>query len=272
MRVDSHLANANITIEEVYDIDLRDAKEAWRLIREPYGLGNSPPLLAKEGNTKVDKNPVPTYTLTLSPARTQGRMNVCERSTPQCRKTCVMWTAGRGVFDYVRQARRARTHFLGRHPRHFLRLLDEELQRADRKLEVFGVRLNVASDIRWERWPWLFRHIGMRAYDYTKWKDFERPIKIQGVDNYRLTFSASERWDESDVYDHVEAGLNVAMVFDTPKHQLPEWWGSAMLPVIDGDIHDYRYDDPQGVIVGLAAKGAATKLKSGGFVRHVESH
>lgn len=277
MRVDSHLANADITRDEVLDFSIDEAKRLWREIRQPYGLSGCPTLLAREGNTKVDKNPVPTYTLTLSPARTHGRMNVCERSTPQCRKACVMWTAGRGIFDSVRAARQAKTHFLGRHPRAFLRLLYSDLCRAEHRglvrhlgAQRWGVRFNVASDIRWERWPWLFTFDGMCAYDYTKWADFERPLAIQGVDNYRLTFSASERWTEARVVDYIEGGLNVAMVFDAPKHQLPEEWNG--LQVIDGDVHDFRYDDPHGVIVGLAAKGAATKLKSGGFVHAVEPH
>jgi hypothetical protein len=47
----------------------------------------------------------------------------------------------------------------------------------------------------------------------------------------------------------------VAMVFDVPKHALPATY--LGIPVIDGDLTDYRYGDPSGVIVGLAAKGAA---------------
>jgi hypothetical protein len=74
-------------------------------------------------------------------------------------------------------------------------------------------------------------------------------------DNYRITFSHSERWDDQRVLDTIATGSNVAMVFDVPKHQLPAT--HLGVRVIDGDKTDYRYGDEQGVIVGLAAKGAA---------------
>jgi hypothetical protein len=54
----------------------------------------------------------------------------------------------------------------------------------------------------------------------------------------------------------------MAVVFHVKKGQaLPKaWQGKA---VIDGDEHDARYDDPQGVIVGLRAKGQAIKDTTG---------
>ena len=272
MKIDSMLgAHADITPVDLPMIS--EAKLYWLMIREQHGLKNVVPLLTLEGNAKLAKNPVPTYALTLSPAVTAGH-NVCERSTPECRKACVMWTAGRGTFPNVRTARQARTKFLADYPLHFLRLLLWDLERAERQAgrsrHDFGVRLNVASDIRWERFPFLFDHVGMTAYDYTKWADYERPIDIQRVNNYRLTYSHNERWPDLRVSSYLDAGLNVAMVFDVPKHQLPNEWNGW--PVIDGDIHDYRYADPIGVIVGLAAKGAAKQLDAGGFVQHVQIH
>ena len=39
--------------------------------------------------------------------------------------------------------------------------------------------------------------------------------------------------------------------------------------MIDGDETDWRYDDPHGVIVGLAAKGDARKMDTGGFITAV---
>jgi hypothetical protein len=56
------------------------------------------------------------------------------------------------------------------------------------------------------------------------------------------------------------------MVFDVPKHALPAT--HLGIRVIDGDLSDYRYGDPQGVIVGLAAKGAAKGTGAeGAFVK-----
>ena len=58
-------------------------------------------------------------------------------------------------------------------------------------------------------------------------------------------------------------GTNVSVVFD----RVPgEWLGRK---VIDGDAHDLRFLDPEGVIVGLKAKGRAKKDTSGFVVRGV---
>ncbi|MET0996031.1 MAG: hypothetical protein ABWY20_18980, partial [Mycobacterium sp.] len=69
------------------------------------------------------------------------------------------------------------------------------------------------------------------------------------------TYSHSERWTDTRVLMAIDAGMNVAMVFDVPKHALPAT--HLGVRVIDGDLTDYRYGDPSPVIVGLAAKGAA---------------
>lgn len=249
-----------------------DAKRAWTNARitEGYSGHAVPHLLVNVGNVtagreavnaKVAKNPVPTYTLTLSPASTSKVANTCDKSTPQCRKACVMMTAGRGIMPSVRRGRNVRTQFAAEQPLHFLALLTHEVRSLERRGEPFGLRLNVGSDIMWEYVaPELFWGEHVRAYDYTKWgyADRGRP------ERYRLTFSHNERWSDRDVHVYVENGQNVAMVFDCAKHQLPDTWQG--IPVIDGDLHDYRYDDPRGVIVGLAAKGAAKAMNPGGFV------
>jgi len=85
--------------------------------------------------------------------------------------------------------------------------------------------------------------------------------------NYRLTWSHSERMSDDTRINLLMAGRNVAMVFDCHKHELPAEYDDW--PVIDGDVDDCRYWDPSGVIVGLAAKGAAKKLDAGGFVTAV---
>lgn len=152
--------------------------------------------------------------------------------------------------DSVRQGRLVRTAFLHRHPEAFLAILTDEVKRRERAGEPFGLRLNVASDLRWENIaPWLFAGVNVRAYDYTK-----APVR-DTPGNYRIIFSHSEKWNDADVLARINAGENVAMVFDVPKHELPATY--LGVTVIDGDLTDYRYGDPVGVIVGLAAKGAA---------------
>lgn len=229
---------------------LAEARSLWAAIRVEFGFApTTPNLLAEGANVKIAKNEVRTWTLTLTPADLSGLVNTCTWATHACRKACVMWTAGR-QYESVRQGRAVRTAFLHRHPAAFLAILTNEVKLRERAGETFGLRLNVASDLRWENIaPWLFAGEHVRAYDYTKAPLRETPA------NYRITFSHSERWTDDMVRERIAAGQNVAMVFDVPKHALPATYKG--MRVIDGDLTDYRYGDPEGVIVGLAAKGAA---------------
>lgn len=245
--------------DDLPDVDA--ALAAWAQTRQDCGFQPTTPSLLREGdNVKVAKNEVPTWSLTLRPASLSGVANSCDKSTPQCRKACVMETAGR-QFQVIRRGRTAMTTFAALQPLAFLSLLTHEVAALEAQGVGFGLRLNVGSDIVWEDIaPWLFDGDWVRAYDYTKWSLSERDPKA----NYRLTYSHNERWNDDMVHWYTDRGHNVAMVFDTPKHQLPDTWQG--IRVIDGDVSDYRYKDPFGVIVGLAAKGAAKAMNPGGFV------
>lgn len=251
-----HLESLNLTRADLPS--LAEARALWAAIRAEYGFApTTPNLLAEGANVKIAKNEIRTWTLTLTPANLSGIANTCTWATKACREACVMWTAGRGIFAEVRQGRLVRTAFLQRHPAAFLAILTAEVDRREAAGETFGLRLNVASDLRWENIaPWLFDGANVRAYDYTKAPNRVTP------ENYRITFSHSERWTDADVRMRIAAGQNVAMIFDVPKHELPtEYLG---MRVIDGDLSDYRYGDEQGVIVGLAAKGAAKQTGADG--------
>ena len=87
----------------------------------------------------------------------------------------------------------------------------------------------------------------MQFYDYTK-----LPNRRNLPSNYHLTFSRSESNEHL-----IPQGMNVAVVFDT----LPETFMGRK--VIDGTDTDLRFLDPQGVVVGLVAKGKAKKDNSG---------
>lgn len=245
-----HLESLGLSLADLPS--LAEARSLWAETRVEYGFapdGGDVNLLAEGANVKIAKNEVRTWTLTLVPADLSLRWNVCTWATQQCRQACVMWTAGR-QYDSVRRGRLVRTAFLAEHPGAFLAILTAEVARRERQGVPFGLRLNVASDLRWENIaPWLFDGANVRAYDYTKAPSRNVPA------NYRITYSHSERWDDARVLATVATGANVAMVFDVPKHQLPATY--LGIRVIDGDLTDYRYADPKGVIVGLAAKGAA---------------
>lgn len=247
-----HLESLGLTLADLPSVE--DARKVWAETRVAYGFapnGGGTALLAPpDSNVKIHKNEVRTWSLTLTPADMSGEWNVCTWATAQCRKACVMWTAARGRMWSVRQGRLVRTAFLAQHPAAFLAILTDEVRRLEARGVPFGLRLNVASDLRWENIaPWLFDGENVRAYDYTK-----APIRDTPA-NYRITYSHSERWTDTRILMAIDAGHNVAMVFDVPKHQLPAT--HLGIRVIDGDLTDYRYGDPEGVIVGLAAKGAA---------------
>jgi hypothetical protein len=119
-----------------------------------------------------------------------------------------------------------------------------------------AVRVNGTSDL-----PKLalqladeFRRV--QFYDYTK---LARPwTRVRS--NYHLTFSYSGS-NLSESLQALQAGVNVSVVFNTSKGQdLPAVWQGY--PVIDGDMHDLRFLDPQGSIVGLRANGEAKKQAS----------
>lgn len=104
---------------------------------------------------------------------------------------------------------------------------------------------------------------GVQFYDYTK--QGLRFLRAQGLpENYHLTLSWSgataEYRDLIQTVTSKRTRTNVAVVF---RGDLPETFSGRR--VIDGDAHDLRFLDPEGVVVGLKAKGRA-KHDTTGFV------
>jgi hypothetical protein len=227
-------------------IPLADAKDAWATWRVEHGRAPKAPLLTQpDGNTKLAKAEAATYGLTLSPAGESGVWNTCSWSTALCRKGCLK-TSGRMPMGV--DARTLKTTFLGAHPDAFVTLVHDEISRAAGKHDAVRIRLNVLSDIEWERVaPFLFDvPSNVLFYDYTKardrWAFDERP------DNYRLVFSASEKTKDADLRHLLMVG-NVSMVFD----RIPdEYLG---IRVWNGDKSDDRWAEPIGSLVGLKGKG-----------------
>ncbi len=197
----------------------------------------------------------------------------------QCMDGCLKTSGRAAIFPAIALARQAKTDWFHRDMTEFVEVLVKDLQALVRKAKKLGkkarVRLNVLSDIAWENvecfrlgsWyegiPQAFPEI--EFYDYTKRAD--RIGKTPA--NYRLTFSYSGVQSYArQVIKAQSAGANMAVVFHVKKGQaLPKSWQGKT--VIDGDEHDARYDDPQGVIVGLRAKGQAIKDTTG-FVVSVQ--
>lgn len=209
--------------------------------------------------SKGERLGILTGILYLAPATESGAMNTCPSSTPECRHAC-LYTAGRGAFDSVRHGRIRKTLWLARDRAGFLEELKRNVTRLVARASKLGlqpaIRVNGTSDL-----PWLAEEMArafpdVQFYDYTK---HPKPW-LRTLPNYHLTFSHSGR-NVQDCLEALQRGINVAVVFTTRRGEaLPNAWNG--FPVIDGDLHDCRFLDPRGVVVGLRAKGMAKGLNS----------
>ncbi len=211
-----------------------------------------------------------TGILYLAPSDESGVMNTCPHASPGCRQAC-LFTAGRGACSNVKQWRINKTVFFLKDRVGFLRMLIKEIasleRKAKRKNMVPTVRLNGTSDLAWESFKVdgknvmeHFPHI--QFYDYTK--DPARAVRFilgQLPSNYHLTFSKSETNDNT-LRDLWQTHLNIAVVF---RGGLPPTFNGRT--VIDGDLSDIRFNDPEGCVVGLKAKGKARKVEAGFVVQ-----
>lgn len=225
------------------------------------------------GNAKTvkgEKKGYLTAILYLVPSDGSGLGNLCPHASAGCRAAC-LYSAGRGVMKPVIDGRMRKTKLFFENSASFVDTLVRDIikieRRAKRQKMQPVIRLNGTSDIPWERIRGTngltvmeqFPHI--QFYDYTK-----RPNRDPIWANYHLTFSRSESNEGQALYE-LAKGRNVAVVFNTRRSQpLPTSWNGFR--VINGDESDLRFLDPNipygvGVVVGLRAKGKATKDHSG---------
>lgn len=209
--------------------------------------------------------------LYLAPADLSG-VNLCPAASAGCKKVC-LFTAGRGAFQNVKDARFKKTEFYNTDRNGFLKQLVSELNALCKKAKKQNkkpiVRLNGTSDIDWENliitgseWNIFRMFPEIQFYDYTKRLDRLGKLSRKPIANYSLTFSASEV-NERACKRALELGFNVAVVFR--KELPPEFWSK---PVFNGDETDLRFLDPKGYVIGLKAKGQARKDNSG-FVKEI---
>ena len=222
------------------------------------------------------------FGLSLRPAKGSG-YNVCPLSG-KCEDACVLEYAGRSVTTPVRAARDRKTRLYFENRPQFMSMLTNDLaiaqRQADRKGLNCAVRLNVASDIPWERnHPELFTQFSrITFYDYTKiYKRIDRQIPP----NYHITYSSSETTNPTIASKILDSDHNIAVVFDTIYK--PAQGKIGALPgtfaingktytVVDGDTHDMRLPmfDGLGVVVGLRGKGGQANVLQGvadGFIQ-----
>jgi len=204
-----------------------------------------------------------TAILYLAPADIVPGINVCPMAEKAgCKKAC-LYSAGRGAFTNVQQARIRKTELFRDDPIGFVDQLAVDIVKAKKKADKLGVklavRLNGTSDIAWENQKGsnglslMDTFPEIQFYDYTKLPGRKVP------ENYHLTVSYSEASEsyakKVRLYSH-----NWAVVF---KDSLPAKFHGRK--VINGDRDDLRFLDPASVVVGLVAKGKA-KQDNTGFV------
>jgi hypothetical protein len=227
-------------------------------------------LLRLDDNAKTIKGQtqgVKTAVMYLSPADLSG-FNMCANAELAGCKVACLGKAGRGVFENTQMARLRKTLYFQQYRDQFLAQLMREIARLSKLVAKQGfqllVRLNGTSDIRWENYGIIQSYPEVQFYDYTKLSN-RKNIPA----NYDLTFSYSGL---PAFQPHVErakaSGARIAVVFRNPQTVAAMVASDETfqgLPVVNGDDTDIRHRDPQGVIVGLYAKGPAKKDK-GGFV------
>ena len=240
-------------------------------------------LLSRE-TAKLRKGWRKALGLSLAPAKTSG-YEICASRTPECTKFCLFET-GLGAHYLHKKtdpcnpvwiSRIIKTLWFFEDRQSFL----EKLYREIANHRDAAIRLNVFSDWQWERQqvtvtPELAERYGTKSgtfnnimevfpdtqfYDYTKhYKRMFRPRP----DNYHLTFSMSES-NVSQAMNVVGAGMNVAVIVARKARAFNGY------PMIDGDEHDLRFLDPEGVFVGLSPKGQLRKERRSEFIHVPEA-
>lgn len=186
-------------------------------------------------------------------------IDTCASASPGCRAACLN-TAGHGRFDNAQIARVARTLWFYADRGAFMAKLNRELTLRHKAATKAGAkyvfRPNGTSDLPGLAMTLASAHPEIQFYDYTAHpKAWARKLP-----NYHLTFSRKETNDR-DCIIALSQGVNVTVVFNVKKGApLPASYMGK--PVIDGDVHDFRYLDPVGVVVGLRPKGLPALRKA----------
>lgn len=252
-----------------------------------FTAAQASPKLAKPGT--AGGRPIVAMVLYLAPANLSG-FETCGARTKGCTAGCLN-SAGRGgigaTFDdagvllrpnAVQAARIRRTRLFFERRAEFMALVVRDIERLVRQAHSVGgvpaVRMNGTSDIDWQDVPChrggrQYSHVfeafpEVRFWDYTKRREriaetFAGALPL----NYSVTFSRAETLaNKVAAMKALQGGMNVAAVFATKRGQpLPATWNGHR--VIDGDVTDFRFTDPVGVVVGLRAKGRAKRDMSG---------
>ena len=220
-------------------------------------------------NAKTKKNEIKTFILYLAPYNQNAAgVNICPNASKGCAAAC-LFTAGRGAFNSVQNARINKTNFYIQDKSLFIKKLAGEIiketAKAKKKGEQIAFRLNGTSD---QDFIYLLKkYAGLDIADLAPVSIFYDYTKILGkakkyIDhpNYIITYSRAED-NEAEALEALSLGANVSAVF---SDQLPASYKG--FKVVDGDVSDLVMLNNSGVILGLRAKGKAARLDASGFV------
>lgn len=227
--------------------------------------------------------------LAMAPANYSGR-ELCAWRTEGCTVACNGFWSGMNVTISTRLALIGRAILWHNYRELFAEKLFGELHNFEKLCNRTGVipavRLNVSTDIVWERlMPEIFGEFSATEfYDYTKALPKHRPT-LPG--NYTLCHSFNERTTTADVESIIRAGRNVVVAFDSAYAPQRKLWGALpenvrftddagrdfTLPVINADRHDIRLPvvDGRGVVQGLHGKSGRQRVENSiasGFMLH----
>lgn len=209
-------------------------------------------LLTLGGNTKIDKNTIPTYNLSLLPhTMNSKKQNLCTYSTAECRSACLNM-AGRGGFSSVQNSRSLRTEFFIQHKKEFLIILTSELARINSLYPRALIRLNTFSDVDWKN---EFKIVGINIEDFVNLTFYgytKNPSYIENkAINEEFVYSYSgKNWLQCEKFLK-EKACNVAVVFLGP---IPDIYKNYK--VILGDDSDEKLVEKEGTgnVIGLKYK------------------
>lgn len=251
------------------------AKSLLNQLREKAGVNSI--LTPPDSNPKVAKNEkvlgIRTNVLHLAPARTSGH-EMCPKRSPGCTAACLFYAGNPAYMAVKNKSRMKKTALFWSDRRLFMNILALEIaqqrDKAKKDNVKYAVRLNGTSDIVWEKERfqqmvtvdrWSARAVTlMELFPDVQFYDYTKIPKRNSPSNYYLIFSESET-NDNDVKGEIARGRNIAVVF---TGGLPQTYRG--LPVVDGDVHDYRPADPAGHVVGLKVKGLLGKKDGTGFV------
>lgn len=176
---------------------------------------------------------------------------ICAGASDGCKGSCLV-NSGMMRMPTQKQARINRTQYYLNDYTGFkaqlIKELSSKLKSAQRQGKRLAARLNGTSDLDWSDIYKQFPEV--QFYEYTKRANLAK--SLASLSNIHITMSRNERTKPERIKMLTDKGINVAVVFDDRK-PIPTSYNG--IKVINGDKHDRRFEDAQGVIVGLKLKG-----------------